>query len=246
MKDITLFGNNRSFLHDQWATLFILDNDLNAGDLVSDGKRIKVTKDGPYMVYGSVPLNEEAIKKDAMGRSERWIEVEKYYPDDVYALCRCGKSTNKPYCNGNHEGFNGGETAPRSTFDENANPYPGAEGVVLYQDPQLCVGAGFCHGRHDVGKTIQRKDTLDIALQQTYDCPGGSLVLTINGEKQEQDLEKKISATDTPSKMGPLWVKGGIPVESSDGYEYETRNRVALCRCGKSRNKPFCDGMHLR
>jgi CDGSH-type Zn-finger protein len=43
---------------------------------------------------------------------------------------------------------------------------------------------------------------------------------------------------------GPLLVRGGIPVESEDGRPYEVRNRVTLCRCGHSRNKPFCDGTH--
>jgi D-arabinose 1-dehydrogenase-like Zn-dependent alcohol dehydrogenase len=43
---------------------------------------------------------------------------------------------------------------------------------------------------------------------------------------------------------GPLWVRGGITVESGDGTRYETRNRVTLCRCGASSNKPFCDGSH--
>ncbi len=43
---------------------------------------------------------------------------------------------------------------------------------------------------------------------------------------------------------GPLWVRGGIPVVSADGTPYEVRNRVTLCRCGASQNKPFCDGSH--
>ncbi|HET8688843.1 MAG TPA: CDGSH iron-sulfur domain-containing protein [Methanosarcina sp.] len=40
-------------------------------------------------------------------------------------------------------------------------------------------------------------------------------------------------------------MRGGIPIESADGKQYEIRNRVTLCRCGKSRNKPFCDGSHV-
>jgi hypothetical protein len=44
---------------------------------------------------------------------------------------------------------------------------------------------------------------------------------------------------------GPLWVHGGIGVIGADGFAYEVRNRVALCRCGASRNKPFCDGSHV-
>ncbi|MDR1691032.1 MAG: CDGSH iron-sulfur domain-containing protein [Candidatus Methanoplasma sp.] len=213
---------------------------------MSDERKIKVTKDGPYMVYGQIPLNEEMIKRDSMGRSEKWEETKKLYPDEPYALCRCGKSTDKPFCTGDHAGFKGGETAPRDTYDNRSKVYPAAEGVQLFQDPGLCVGAGFCHGKYNVGETVKKKSTLDIALQQTYDCPGGSLVIAIDGEKQEPKFEKSISATTTPTKIGPLWVKGEIPVISSDGYEYEVRNRVALCRCGRSMNKPFCDGMHNR
>ncbi|GEM_PF-1172707 len=43
---------------------------------------------------------------------------------------------------------------------------------------------------------------------------------------------------------GPLWVRGGVRVISADGFQYEIRNRVTLCRCSASRNKPFCDGSH--
>jgi CDGSH-type Zn-finger protein len=39
-------------------------------------------------------------------------------------------------------------------------------------------------------------------------------------------------------------VRGGIAITSADGYTYEVRNRVTLCRCGHSKNKPFCDGTH--
>jgi CDGSH-type Zn-finger protein len=43
---------------------------------------------------------------------------------------------------------------------------------------------------------------------------------------------------------GPLWVRGGVRVVAADGTSYEVRNRTTLCRCGHSRNKPFCDGSH--
>ena len=46
------------------------------------------------------------------------------------------------------------------------------------------------------------------------------------------------------SHGGPIWVRGGIPVASADGKTYEVRNRLTLCRCGRSANKPFCDGSH--
>ncbi|WP_321420860.1 CDGSH iron-sulfur domain-containing protein [uncultured Methanomethylovorans sp.] len=59
-------------------------------------------------------------------------------------------------------------------------------------------------------------------------------------------IEKSIVVIEYPlrSEHGPLWIRGGIPIESADGKLYEIRNRFTLCGCGKSKNKPFCDGSH--
>jgi hypothetical protein len=68
------------------------------------------------------------------------------------------------------------------------------------------------------------------------------------GKAIEPKFEPNISLVEDPQEgmRGPIWLRGGIPVESSDGSTYEIRNRVALCRCGKSSNKPFCDGSHCK
>ncbi len=63
----------------------------------------------------------------------------------------------------------------------------------------------------------------------------------------EPSLEKSIAVINDPGVVDdvpPLWVRGGIPIYSADGKLYEIRNRVTLCRCGKSTNKPFCDSSH--
>jgi hypothetical protein len=62
----------------------------------------------------------------------------------------------------------------------------------------------------------------------------------------EPEFEKSIGLIEDPAVgvSGPIWVRGGIPVESADGKTYKVRNRVTLCRCGKSSNKPFCDSSH--
>jgi len=62
----------------------------------------------------------------------------------------------------------------------------------------------------------------------------------------EPELPVSIGLIEDPAQgcSGPLWVRGGIQIESADGFKYEIRNRVTLCRCGKSQNKPFCDGTH--
>ena len=67
------------------------------------------------------------------------------------------------------------------------------------------------------------------------------------GNVYEHDYEPSIEILQDPEQEASagLFVKGGIPTESADGYIYEVRNRAALCRCGKSRNKPFCDATHI-
>ena len=62
----------------------------------------------------------------------------------------------------------------------------------------------------------------------------------------EPELERSIAVVEDPAKncSGPLWLRGGIPVFSADGTSYDVRNRQTLCRCGRSANKPFCDGTH--
>jgi hypothetical protein len=88
-----------------------------------------------------------------------------------------------------------------------------------------------------------------IVEQQAADCPSGRLVVldAKSGQAIEPKLEPSIGLVeDTANEVsGPLWVRGGIPVVAVDGTTYEVRNRVTLCRCGASQNKPFCDGSHV-
>ena len=88
-----------------------------------------------------------------------------------------------------------------------------------------------------------------MAIEQTQNCPSGRIISweKETGKNSEPLLEPSISITEDPLQQvsGPLWIKGRIPVESADGDQYEIRNRVTLCRCGKSGNKPFCNGTHV-
>ncbi len=56
----------------------------------------------------------------------------------------------------------------------------------------------------------------------------------------EPELSPRVAVIDD----GPLFVQGGVPLEGADGETYETLNRMSLCRCGASSNKPYCDGTH--
>jgi CDGSH-type Zn-finger protein len=89
-----------------------------------------------------------------------------------------------------------------------------------------------------------------LAIEEAGNCPSGRLVAwgKMSGQPLEPKFEPSISVTeDTVQKVsGPLWVKGGVEIEAADGFSYEVRNRVTLCRCGRSVNKPFCDGNHCK
>ena len=85
--------------------------------------RVMILKDGPYLVRGSVPLVRLTIGVNAAGESVRWEKGETFPAQAQYALCRCGASRRKPFCDGAHAraGFDGTETASREPYLEQAD-----------------------------------------------------------------------------------------------------------------------------
>jgi CDGSH-type Zn-finger protein len=218
-----------------------------------DTKKITVCKDGPYIVSGGIPLAIKEIRNDAEGYCSTWHEVKTYPPQEQYALCRCGHSKNKPFCDGTHSKipFDGTETADNVPYLDRAERINGPT-LSLTDADGMCVHARFCMRAGGIWNLTRQSDVpeaREIAINEAANCPSGRLVVWDNtsGKPLEPEFEKSIVVIEYPPRHehGPLWVRGGIPVESSDGHVYETRNRVTLCRCGKSFNKPFCDGSHV-
>ena len=215
-------------------------------------KKITITKDGPYQVSGSIPLNQAIIVTDAEKASESW-KTDRSYDDheEPYYLCRCGHSQAKPFCDGHHEqsGFVGHEKAHRRPYTENAEVQRGP-GADLLDDDSLCVGARFCDRGDTVWGLVEESDDpakLKMAIEEACNCPAGRLtVVDAEGRLLEPKLPQEIGLVQDPAKgcRGPMWVKGGIAIEGHDGSRYEVRNRVTLCRCGESKNQPYCDGSH--
>ena len=89
--------------------------------------KIQVTKDGPYLVSGGLPLSEQWIVTNAEGESLDYREGKKYPAQPQYALCRCGQSANKPFCDGTHKKvhFDGTETASHQPYLEQAETIEG-------------------------------------------------------------------------------------------------------------------------
>jgi CDGSH-type Zn-finger protein len=219
-----------------------------------DGKpKITVTKNGPYLVTGAVPLAKQTIVTDKEGGSEKWQEGAALPKQESYALCRCGHSHTKPFCDGHHQkvGFDGTETASREKYRDQAKVFDGPA-MVLTDVESLCAFARFCDPNGQVWNQVAKSDDAQVRrnfVRQVNECPSGRLVAweRTSGEAVENPLPVSIGLVEDPAQgvSGPLWVRGGIPVIAADGFAYEVRQRVTLCRCGASSNKPFCDGSHV-
>lgn len=208
-------------------------------------QQISVSENGPYLVTGGPPVRRRAPIVSEQGEPLTWKSGEQIETKDRFALCRCGGSGNKPFCDGTHAraGFDGTETAPTDTYDERRKQFPGT-GIDVYDDRSICEHAGFCANHaSNVWKMADKTDDTIVRAQvmaMIERCPSGALTFEVDGDVIEPELPSEIGViTD-----GPLWVTGGIPVARSDGEPLETRNRVTLCRCGGSNNKPLCDGTH--
>lgn len=211
---------------------------------------IIVTENGPYLVRG-VPLSRRRPVVSERGEPLAWQSPEPVATHGMYALCRCGKSADKPFCDGSHArtGFDGTETAPTTDYAERATAMP-ATGVVVRDDRGLCVHAGFCASKvTNVWAMVGDDATADPvvraqAMAMVEHCPSGALTYRVT--EDDADVEVPLAPAVSLVPDGPLFVQGGVAVTRADGERLEVRNRVTLCRCGASATKPLCDGSHTR
>ncbi len=197
--------------------------------------KITVTEGAPYMVEETVPiLDHEGNPIPSTG---------------VYFMCRCGGSSTKPFCDGTHNrnNFNGQEFASKDTAADRRDSYVG-DGVTIYDDRSRCAHAGNCTDNLSSVFKMGTEPWIDpngAKAQQIIDviktCPSGALSYTREpgGDPEEESAGPKVTvAVDAP------YHTRGVQVVSGDGEAYDVRERQTLCRCGGSRNKPFCDGTH--
>jgi len=217
-----------------------------------ESMRITITKDGPYQVAGSIPLIRQTMVADGHGGSVDWREGNQIESGATYKLCRCGQSKSKPFCDGSHltNGFDGTETASRAPYSKQAVTIHGPH-LTLADAEQFCASARFCHPGGGTWKLTRSEDDDEVqhAIREAGNCPSGRLVARdpVTGEAIEPEFVPSIGLIEDPDAgvAGPIWARGGISIVGVDGEPYEVRNRVTLCRCGGSSNKPFCDGTHM-
>ena len=210
---------------------------------------IRIEDRGPYHVTGAVPIGRTRTVKTEFGEPVDYAPFEPLEADATYRLCRCGKSGNKPFCDDSHldePRVEVKESADRGPRSERADVFENTEdGAVITDDLSLCSKAGYCRDRFtgvwqmlgDTDPDVRARMARMVEL-----CPSGRLAWAEAEDAPEHEpaYEPEIGVF----RNGPLFVRGGIPVVGADGRPYEVRNRQALCRCGFSQNKPFCDGSH--
>jgi CDGSH-type Zn-finger protein len=218
--------------------------------------RIVVRVNGPYVVYGGVPLVRKIVCVSERGEPLTWRTIGAIETRETYLLCRCGRSSRKPFCDGTHGriGFDGTESADTRPTAERQVIHLGGTNIVVKRDYLLCTDAGFCANRTtSVEEMVPHTDDTQVrsnVIAMIERCPSGSYTYSIGtgGPDIEPDLPRQIAVvteiTWAGPIAGPLWVTGSIPIERADGQPLETRNRVTLCRCGRSLQKPLCDGTH--
>ena len=207
---------------------------------------VRIQPHGPYLVSRTRLFRMRQISNPA-GRPMEWARGAEIEFQGTCALCRCGASENKPFCDGRHKkvGFDGAELADRTPTSERREHYFG-DGIVLTDDKPFCYHAGFCVTEHtNVWDLIDESSdpaAREEIVRMVRACPSGRLEFQNppNKEPVEEELDAEIAVVED----GPLWVRGRVPVEAEDGKPLEVRNRMALCRCGASANKPYCDGTH--
>ena len=169
--------------------------------------------------------------------------------DPVTALCRCGQSGMKPYCDGTHNEKGLNENKKKDRVKDKVKKYVGKE-ITIYDNRGVCSHDGSCIRLLPNVFVKEQKPpwinpdggSVKEIIETIEKCPSGALSYGF-GSRRYQDLEQE-PAIQT-SKNGPLKIMGGIELKDDLGSRPECAEHYTLCRCGQSRNKPFCDGSHL-
>jgi CDGSH-type Zn-finger protein/ferredoxin len=202
---------------------------------MSDDKpTIDAAEKSPFIVKGLHKLT---------GHNDEPIAMEK----DVIALCRCGASKNKPFCDGAHRdnGFTG---KAEEELDLSSREFAGQE-LTVVDVAGLCIGYAACHDNvpevffHRETPDSERASKPDAAdrdevIAAIRQCPSGSLAYKLSDELHAEYFDEPEIFV---AKDGPLHVRGGIVL---NGHETPHGDHYVLCRCGASKTKPFCDGSH--
>ncbi|MEO0425364.1 MAG: CDGSH iron-sulfur domain-containing protein [Pseudomonadota bacterium] len=206
---------------------------------MSDNPTIQPIDDGPLMVHPAPSL------RDADGTALEATER--------VALCRCGASSNKPFCDGSHRASGFTSANDEGEIRNTPQSYSGTVGgasVTVWYTPVLCSHAGECQRLASAVFDPKREPwvqpqgaEIGPLLKALSACPSGALRLGVEGDVTQAqhltdgDVEIRIE------RHGPYHVRN-VRLDAEFNGAGASRTKYVLCRCGHSRNKPFCDGTH--
>jgi CDGSH-type Zn-finger protein/truncated hemoglobin YjbI len=207
------------------------------------GRMIQLVKNGPYLL-----TNVERLT-DGLG--------DPIAARPQMALCRCGQSESKPWCDGSHAVTTFDDTKDPDRVTDQRDTYSGVS-VTVHDNRGICQHSGFCTDRLPVAFRVDKEPfvapsgaRMDEIIRAVRECPSGALSYSIDNHEARDDVDRHLQrppavsvSTDGPYRIAgavPLIDSGGAPVARNEGVSLE---HYALCRCGHSQNKPFCSGMH--
>ena len=194
---------------------------------------IKTLKNGPYVA---------SKLSDFKTSNGDCIKIQ-----NTMVLCRCGQSKNKPFCDATHVKINFNSAKKEGRQPDQVDDYIG-KGVTIHDNRGVCSHVGYCTDNLPSVFLMGKEPWIDPNGAPVADvirvikmCPSGALSYSVEGKKHDTlDREPGVSLR----KDGPYTVVGGIQLEDYDKSTPQSKEHYTLCRCGGSKNKPFCDGTH--
>lgn len=166
---------------------------------------------------------------------------------ETMALCRCGESDNKPFCDGTHSKIGFSSAKLEGRVEDKRENYVGEE-ITIHDNRGNCAHAGHCtDGLASVFRLRKEpwiypdaasRDEIIATIQK---CPSGALSYSID-DLEHRDWEGEPTIFVAPN--GPYVVSGGPALLDTTPAEGASKEQYTLCRCGGSKSKPFCDGTH--
>ena len=166
---------------------------------------------------------------------------------ETMALCRCSGSANKPFCDGTHAKIGFSSAKLEGRVEDKRENYQGKK-ITIHDNRGICAHAGRCtDGLSSVFRLKEEPwidpdaTSADEIIATIQKCPSGALSYSVHDvEHRDRDGEPTIFVAPD----GPYVVSGGPDLSDTIRLEGTSQEHFTMCRCGGSKNKPFCDGTH--
>jgi CDGSH-type Zn-finger protein/truncated hemoglobin YjbI len=200
-----------------------------------------IVSDGPYLLTGTATLHDHLGRDSASG--------------NPVALCRCGRSQKKPFCDGAHVHAEFTDAKDARHIPDRRDTYQG-QSAIVYDNRSVCAHSGFCTDRLNSVFHLGEEPfvtasgaRLDEIVRAVRKCPSGALSFGMDGREVRDHVDQSRAAIVQISRDGPYRITGSIPLVAEGDDDVARSNgasteHFSLCRCGSSLNKPFCSGMH--